>query len=841
MTMKRYLLLVMAAMVMAVSCGKEFDDSKIWESIEALKTRVAALEQKVADNVTAIQSMISLGSVSSCEYDAETGKAVITLIGGKTITVNLSVKGYSLITVMQGEDGNYYWAICKDGVSVPLEINGKMVPVTVTPALKISDQNEWQISVDGGKTWTNTGISYLEGTQGGDGQDQVRFFKDVKQEDGCLILTLADGTPVKVAVVGEATFKAAAETLWFSRAEMEKSVAVEMVSVKAFTITEKPEGWNARMDEGYLYVTAPENFEEYPAQGTVKALAVFEGGVNPAILSLEVVYEPMFTLSYTNGKVAVKLSEHTAEDFNGYVLEGWKKADFSVEKAVAWLDSEAASHVPYSGTAEYALSEIIDSYVETEDYVVFAAPYLPAVQVAQGKMAYTAEDVQNVVLKGVTAAWTFSDVRFDSAVFTAEMDGPFYGGFFKYEDWNNYARDNFLETLETGGATPYDIPSFSGPANCFPDGEVKMNINPATEYVIWYLPEKTSGTYVAEDFLTYTVKTPDVTYDASIAAPAYVVKNVTVSGFTADVTPAAGAYKTYAAILKSSVIPETEIELVRYVISLNKFSSGQAVNTVTNSSLSAEDESYLVAVSLTEDGRYGNVVKVKQEVAELVVTEDLGVEVTGIDYGMGDVTLSLGFKGDPASITYMAATYTYYSDADMQKLMALGQMGEAKTVEVSKLGGQVYLNGLTLGAEHTFYAVVRDSGNKSSALYKYKFTPKNEIDYLLSIDEDYEYGMPQISGTVSGNTYTMNVDMPATCVKYWLFKGDAEYFTGDPYTDSDKLVTGALDLSGATVHTESISEVKYTSMYKAYSRIYMVWLDDQGRYHAIYEFNPYKS
>lgn len=851
MNMKRnYLILALAAVLsLFASCGKEadpFDDSKIWDAIEQLKNRVTALETAVAENVSAIQSMVSLGSISSWEFDAETGKAVITLLDGKKITISQNMKGYSLISVLKDDDGVYYWAICKDGVSEPLMIDGKKVPVTVTPALKISEDKMWMISVDGGKTWVNTGIEYQETVAGSqppvEDETGLVFFQDVKQEGGYLILTLADGTAVKVAIVGEASFTASSDTLWFSRAGMEKSVAVEMVNVKAYTITEKPEGWKARMDGEYLYVSSPESFIGSPRQGTVKVLAVFEAVQTPAILSLEVVHEPMFTLSYVNGKASVALSSHTGEDFNGYVLAGWKKDEFSVEKAVAWLNAEAGNLVPFTGSADYALSDIISDYSETESYVIVAVPYLPAMQVAQGNLKYTSEDIQHVSVKSVGKAWTFSEVRFDSADLRAEMSEPFFGGFFKLEDWNNYGRDNFLETLEMNGAEPCTIKEYSGPANGFPYGDISIDIEPATEYVVWYVAEKASGAYVAEDFITYTFTTPDVTADPSVAAPAFVTRDITTSGFTADVTPASGAYKTYAAITKSAAIPETEAELVRYLIHVNKFSKGTSVNTVSSSSFNSEDEVYLTAVSLTEDGRYGKVVKEKVELKTLTFTDAIGVEVTGIEYGLGDVTLSLNFKGNPEYITYLAATYTFYDDETLQKLMALGQMGDASRKKVSSLNGEIYLDGLTLGAEHTFYAIVTDAEGNASYLYKYEFTPVNNIDYIQSGDADYEYGMPKLTGTCKGTnssyTLTLDVEMPSTCRKYWLFKGNYEYFTGDPWTDSDKLVTE--QFMEVTVHTESETGLTYTYMNPT-SRIYMVWQDDKDGFHAIYEFNPKKQ
>ena len=95
-----------------VSCTS-FDDTELQEAINDLKNRVAALEATVAENVAAIQSMVSLGSVQSVSIDQETGKAVITLTDGKKLTVDMT--GYSLITVEQDENGEYYWAICVDG------------------------------------------------------------------------------------------------------------------------------------------------------------------------------------------------------------------------------------------------------------------------------------------------------------------------------------------------------------------------------------------------------------------------------------------------------------------------------------------------------------------------------------------------------------------------------------------------------------------------------------------------------------------------------------------------------------------------------------------------------
>ena len=319
----------------AVSCD-QYDDTEIWDSIKELQEKVAALEKQVAENVAALQSVVTWESIKSCDFNTETGKVTITLLDGRKIVIDQTVSGYSLVTVVKDADGKYYWALCKDGKSEFLLVDGKKVPVSVTPDLKISDSGEWMISVDGGSTWIATGVFKDEA---GDDASAV-FFKNVEMEGDLLVLTLADGTVIKVAVVGDAEFSVETSELWFSRTSMTKSVAVTMNNVKSYTITEKPEGWKVEMDDSYLHVTSPEDFALAAKEGIVKVLALFEGGAQPEILYVTVTYEHPFSLSLNNDAVVVTMSEHTGEDFNGYLLSVWKESEFPPEAAVAWLNSE---------------------------------------------------------------------------------------------------------------------------------------------------------------------------------------------------------------------------------------------------------------------------------------------------------------------------------------------------------------------------------------------------------------------------------------------------------------------------------------------------------------------
>ena len=828
----RISVLALCCTVAMISCD-QYDDTEIWESIKELQEKVAALEKQVEANVAALQSVVTFESIRSCEFDTEKGKVTITLMDGKKVVIDLAVTGYPLVTVVQEADGEYYWALCKDGKSEILLVDGKKVPVSVTPALKISDSGEWLISVDGGSTWMSTGIF-----NDGAGEDSSAvFFTNVEMQDGFLMLTLADGSVVKVAVVGESEFSAEMTEMWFSRASMTKSTSVTMNNVKSYTVTEKPEGWKVDIDDAYLHITSPADLSSAAKEGTVKILALFEGGAQPEILYVSVAYEPSFTLSTDNDSVVVTMSEHTGEDFTGYLLSVWKESDFTPEAAVAWLNSEGYQNTPYSGTGSYVVSDLAE-IVKDVNYVIFAVPYLPAAQVALGNMLYDVNDLQTIQFGYCGMSWAFSDIRYDYAHLKASFNDveSYYGGFFESGAWEAYGRDNMLESLAYNAVQVYTEKKYDGPASAFPDNTEATDLLPSTEYLVWMLPVSPNNKYSAADFLTMKFTTPGLVKDASIAAPVADVTEVTISGFTAEVTPAAGTYKTYSAVYRKSIIPEDESELITNIIRNNNYSKGSAVNTVTTSSFDSKSEVCLLSVSVTEDGRYGEILRQDVKLKELTYSDKLSVAVTDMRHGFGDVTLTLSFTGNPVSLTYFAETFTFFTDAAIQEMMALGQFGNAAKVNVAELeDGKLNISGLTVGSLYTFYAVVSDAEGTSSYLYKYEFTPRVEVDYILSSSADYTYGMPALSGKWNKTTYTMDVDMPAECVKYWLFKGNYEYMTGDPWTDSDKLIT--TQYSGVTVHEASAKGLKYTYM-NADSRIYMVWLDDKGAFHAIYEFDP---
>lgn len=241
-TKLQYFLLSLC-LVFNIGCSDDYDDSKVWNSINGLEDRVAKLEElckqmntnisSLQEIVTALQKSETIKSVSSLSDG--TGY-LITFSSGKTITIYHGMNGTDgedgkdgqngkdaitpTISVKKDTDGIYYWTVNGDW----LLVDGKKVkaegtdgadgqPGTdgndgvdgingITPQFKI-ENGYWFISYDNKQTWTQLGKA--TGDSGLNGTDGDNFFKGVSIKDGyvCFILNDAESTVIKLPFVSE--------------------------------------------------------------------------------------------------------------------------------------------------------------------------------------------------------------------------------------------------------------------------------------------------------------------------------------------------------------------------------------------------------------------------------------------------------------------------------------------------------------------------------------------------------------------------------------------------------------------------------------------------------------
>ena len=232
-TMKKRLLLYwFIASAAVVGCSK-YDDTKLWNSLDGLTTRVERLEQqcdKMNENIVAlqiiVQSLQTNDGIKTLTTLPNGEGYTITFLSGKTITIYNGKDGKNgldgtngkdgkdgansntpEISVKKDTDGIYYWTVngdwlIADGAKVRAAAdNGKDGKDGVdgangiTPQFKIED-GYWFISYDGKENWEKLGKA--TGENGLNGKNGESIFKYVSVNAGYVQFTLNDETETTI-------------------------------------------------------------------------------------------------------------------------------------------------------------------------------------------------------------------------------------------------------------------------------------------------------------------------------------------------------------------------------------------------------------------------------------------------------------------------------------------------------------------------------------------------------------------------------------------------------------------------------------------------------------------
>lgn len=268
----------------AVGC-RSTDD--LWDALDELDNRVTAVEESVKkanDGISALDKLVkalqSRITIDSVEKTAD--GYTVGLSDGTTIAVSSQNGSFPGISVRQDEDSLYYWTlggeyivdeagekICASGKAGEPGASG------ITPQIRINDQtDEWEYSVDEGKTWISTGKKATGESGKGDS-----IFSDVQQTEESVIFTLADGeTTIIIPKTAVLVFNILREGTGIEcfKSEKTKSYEVESKGVADWMIT-APAGWKAVFDGWTLMVTAPAGKGGEPT-GEVAVMVTGAGG-----------------------------------------------------------------------------------------------------------------------------------------------------------------------------------------------------------------------------------------------------------------------------------------------------------------------------------------------------------------------------------------------------------------------------------------------------------------------------------------------------------------------------------------------------------------------------------
>lgn len=192
------------------SCGDDYDDTALKGQITDLDKRVTTLEEKVNTDIAAIQA--SINTINGNDFV----KSVKEVAGGYEITFSKGtvatikngkdgangVKGEDgvspVLSVKEGADGNYYWAV--DGVLLK-DDSDQNVPASRTPKIEAvvwpsseggDDKAYWQID---GKWLGGDDNKHLVTADA----EPVKFNAEVKEAEGIITFSFeqADGSEDK--------------------------------------------------------------------------------------------------------------------------------------------------------------------------------------------------------------------------------------------------------------------------------------------------------------------------------------------------------------------------------------------------------------------------------------------------------------------------------------------------------------------------------------------------------------------------------------------------------------------------------------------------------------------
>lgn len=814
--MKR-ILAIASALVLLAGCEK-YDDTPIKEALSALEDRVLALE-KLNGEVAALKEIVA-GSVTVASCVEADGVWTVTLSDGKSFKVHPAASAIKvpLITVIE-ENGKSYWGYYENDDVTYLLKDGKKIEVSaVVPSVRINEDNYIEISVDGGNTWVESSDRLETGSC---------MFSDIALKDDCVVLTLADGfTQYRVPLMQEAyqQFTALSGKQYFVNSET-KEIAIDMVGVENYTITERPEGWKTKLEKGKLTVTAPaEGVGE--SEGYIKMIGV---GSQTSIASVYVTIGTapcVITISETR---QVKITSESGQFFYGASrLDDFDPASLVAE--LAKVTNPMLSRYPIASQVDLPLADMGLEIMAGETYVVWAFP-------TSGE-TYKEEDILFQAVSSVGVAYEVLAKTFENANIYVNVKGADYYYLIPLQE--DMTLETCIADLNGNYAATYNMYRHSTSFT----GQLTDLVSPAQAgyaYDFLVLPVK-MGRLLTDDSVTFSIELDPYNVGADI--------DVSLSEISRDYrslkvnVSANNAYKTIVNVVSAEDYAangyDNDAVLVEYLSSLVGQSYSGSYDFIADNLLSGA-EYYVVAVAMDRKGTLGTPQRLKLS-TRTIEPSDVVISVSKIEAALNSAKVFMSATGQIARYRYVflkedGADYWYntYLENDQLVYEALvyGTCDYVEKTSDEATSGIIFTD-LSFGTKYIFRVIGYDSEGHVTSLAKADVAPTVGAVVQKS-DARWDEMRPEVTAQVSGNAMKLSVTFPQGCKSYVVTKMSSEEYRASCPTAARLKADYILKHSYALTFTENITDYTPADWYISLDRPYLLitWEDDSQWYEPL--------
>lgn len=357
--MKKLLYLVAAVGMLFTAC--EYDDADINKRVDDLENRVAELEETIAalnQDIAGVQTLV--GAMQNNVYvskivEGETGYEVY-FTNGEKITIADGKAGEAgkdgvTVTVLLDEDGQYYWAVTKDGkTEFLLDDNGNKLPVKGekgnTPLMRVVMEGEtgyWEASYDNGETWER--ILLEDGTPVTTSGGAGGLFKDayIDPETNTAIFEFLNGDTIEIELRSDLYINFKGEAVESADFKYGETQSFEMEAKGVLkTVVTTPDEWKASYDKETMIwsITAPTAEHAACADTEGEVSLIYFGEENQSsVVTIKVAIGEYVTVADENKTIEATAEEATYEV--PYTADG----EVTVEVVDAWISGTVADGV----------------------------------------------------------------------------------------------------------------------------------------------------------------------------------------------------------------------------------------------------------------------------------------------------------------------------------------------------------------------------------------------------------------------------------------------------------------------------------------------------------------